>query len=118
MPKQKKTNIDIELMKIQIYSDQRHTKLTLLVSFVITFFVGFCVLYYTIFYTNLGNPNALIIWQVGITAVAISTFIFLVVILWYYVKDIKRISAMIEMVEEGKPLGKLEDLSRKKKQSN
>lgn len=112
MPEQKKTKIDIELMKVQIYSDRCHVKLTLLLSFVLTFFVSFSVLFYTIFYT-LGNPSASIIWQVGISVIAISTFIFLVVILWDSLKDIKTVSAMIEMVKEGKPLPKLEDISRK-----
>jgi len=109
---QKRRAKTLDLLKIQIYADRSHTKLTSLLSLIFAFFIGLMVLFYTVLYQGLG-PDPGTTWSVGLTVSGISTFAFLGWVLWDYNKDVKAISRMIETVNKGKPLPEFEKLSRK-----
>jgi hypothetical protein len=109
---QRRANKTVDLLKIQIYADRSHMKLTSLLSFIFAYFIGLTVLFYTVFYQSLG-PSPVTTWVVGLIGTAVSTIAFLVWVLWDYSKDFRAISQMIEAVEKRKPLPELEKLSRK-----
>lgn len=111
-PQKKRVDKATDLLKIQIYADRSHTKLTSLLSFIFAFFIGLMVLFYTVLYQGLG-PDPGTTWSVGLTVSGISTFAFLGWVLWDYNKDVKAISRMIETVNKGKPLPEFEKLSRR-----
>jgi hypothetical protein len=111
-PQRKRASKTIDLLKIQIYADRSHTKLTSLLSFLFAYFIGLMVLFYTVLYQGLG-PSPVTTWVVGLIGTAVSTIGFLIYVLWDYYEDVRAISRMIEAVREGKPLPELEKLSRK-----
>jgi hypothetical protein len=97
----------IELLKIQIFSECAHQKLTTQVTNIYAIFIGFIVFFYTLFYEN-------VIPLLGFT---IGSLIFLAGTVYetYHIRqvfkrDVKKISDMIETVKEGKELPRLEDL--------
>lgn len=113
----RKIDRNVELLKVQIYAQHSHAKLTSVLSFIFVFFISFSVLFYTILFGNLG-PTPILTWQIGLTALLVFTIGSLVVILWSYTEDFKKISNMIEIVKEGKELPKLEKLGRQRKNGN
>ena len=110
--RKRRTNKTSDLLKIQIYADRSHTKLTALLSFIFAYFIGLMVLFYTVFYQGLG-PNPVTIWVVGLIGTWVSTVASLAYVLWDYSKDMKAISRMIETVNKRKPLPEFAKLSRK-----
>jgi hypothetical protein len=111
-PQRKRASKTVDLLKIQIYADRSHAKLTSLLSFIFAYFIGLMVLFYTVLYQGLG-PSPVTTWVVGLIGTAVSTIAFLIYVLWDYYQDFKAMSRMIEAVKEGKSLPELEKLSRK-----
>jgi FtsH-binding integral membrane protein len=108
----RRANKTLDLLKIQIYADRSHTKLTSLLSFIFAYSIGLTVLFYTVLYQGLG-PNPGMTWLAGFIGTWISTLAFLGYILRDNNKDMKAISRMIEAIKDGKPLPEFEKLSRK-----
>jgi hypothetical protein len=111
-PRKKRVDETADLLKVQIYADRVHTKLTALLSFIFAYSIGLTVLFYTVLYQGLG-PNPGMTWLVGFVGTWISTLAFSGYILRDNHKDMKAISRMIEAIKEGKSLPELEKLSRK-----
>ena len=107
----RRANKTIDLLKVQIYADRIHTKLTSMLSFIFAYSIGLTVLFYTVFYQGLG-PNPGMTWLVGFVGTWISTLAFSGYILRDNHKYMKAISRMIEAIKEGKPLPELEKLSQ------
>ncbi len=98
---------DLDLVKIQIFSEHANSRHTTQITNTYAFFIGFIVFFYTLFYENV----------IPIYGFYIGLAIFLAGTLYetYHVRrvfksDIKKISDMIETVKKGNQLPKLEDL--------
>ena len=103
----KNTDNSIDLLKIQIYSERAHTRLTTQVTNTYAIFIGFVVLFYTLFYENV---IPLFGFTTGLAIFAAGTVYETYHVRQAFRKDIKKISDMMETVKEGKELPKLEDL--------
>lgn len=97
----------IELLKIQIFSERAHQRLTSQVTNIYAVFVGFVAFFYTLFYEDviplLGFIFGLVIFLAGMVYETYH-------IRQAFRRDVKKISGMIETVKEGKELPRLEDL--------
>ena len=96
-----------ELVKIQIYSERAHSRLTSQITNTYAVFIGFLVFFYTLFYEN-------VVPMLGFTF-GLAIFLAGTVLETYHVRqvfrrDIKKISDMIETVKKGNQLPKLEEL--------
>jgi len=102
-----KPSRDIELMKIQIFSERAHAKLTTQVTNTYAIFIGFVAFFYTLFYEN-------VIPLAGFT-IGLAIFLTGSAIETYHVRrvfrgDVKRISDMMEAIEKGEELPRLEEM--------
>jgi len=101
-------NLDssIELLKIQIFSERAHSRLTSQITNTYALLVGFVVLFYTLFYENVipltGFIFGLIMFLAGTVYEIYHTR-------RIFKRDVKRISDMIEAIRSGKELPRLED---------
>jgi len=98
---------DIELMKIQIFSERAHAKLTTQVTNTYAIFIGFVAFFYTLFYEN-------VVPLAGFT-IGLAIFLAGTVYETYHVRrvfrsDVEKISDMMDAVEKGNELPKLDDL--------
>lgn len=102
-------NLDtsIELLKIQIFSERAHQRLTSQVTNTYAIFIGFVVFFYTLFYENMIPLLGFII---GLSIFLAGTIYQTYHVHQVFKRDVKKISGMIETVKEGKELPKLEDL--------
>lgn len=107
---EKENNRDINLVKIQIYSDRIHAIFASLLAFVLALFVGLSILFTTVLYENLG-PSPIITYGVGIIGTLIFAFISIPYLSKNYYKNYKKISEKLEEIKEGKDLETLEKLS-------
>ena len=99
----------IELLKIQIFSERAHSRLTSQITNTYALLGGFVVLFYTLFYEN-------VISLIGFV-IALAVFLAGTIFEIYYARrifrrDVKKISDMIEAVKGGKELPRLEDFLR------
>jgi len=97
----------LELLKIQIFSERAHTKLTTQVTNTYAIFIGFVAFFYTLFYEN-------VVPLVGFT-MGLAIFLAGTIYETYHVRevfkrDVKKISDMMEKVKQGSELPKLDDL--------
>lgn len=97
----------LELLKIQIFSERAHQRLTTQVTNVYAFIIGFVVFFYTLFYENVISLFGFII---GLTIFLAGTVYETYHVRQVFKRDVKKISGMIETVKEGKELPRLEDL--------
>lgn len=97
----------IELLKIQIFSERAHQRLTTQVTNTYAIFIGFLVFFYTLFYENVIPLHGFII---GLSIFLAGTVYETYHVRQIFKRDIKKISGMIETVKEGKELPILEDL--------
>ena len=98
---------DIELMKIQIFSERAHVKLTTQVTNTYAIFIGFVAFFYTLFYEN-------VVPLAGFT-IGLAIFLAGTVYETYHVRrvfrsDVEKISDMMDAVEKANELPKLDDL--------
>ncbi len=97
----------LELLKIQIYSERAHQRLTTQITNSYAAFIAFVVFFYTLFYENViplfGFVLGLIIFLAGTVYQTIHVRL-------VFKRDVKKISDMMETVKEGKELPRLEDL--------
>ena len=96
-----------ELLKIQIFSERAHQRLTTRVTNVYAAFLGFVVFFYTLYYENVIPLLGFII---GLTVFLAGTVYETYHVSHIFKRDVKKISEMIEAVKDGKELPKLEDL--------
>jgi len=96
----------IELLKIQIFSERAHSRLTTQVTNTYAVFIGFLVFFYTLFYENVIPLFGFII---GLTIFLAGTVYETYHVRQVFKRDVKRISEMIEAVKNGKELPRLED---------
>lgn len=97
----------IELLKIQIFSERAHSRLTTQVSNSYAIFIGFVAFFYTLFYENV---IPLLGFTIGLTVFLAGTVYETYHVRQVFKRDVKKISDMIETVKEGKELPRLEDL--------
>jgi len=100
----------LETIKIQIYSEQSHSKFTSLLAFTFAYFLTA----YTILATILFGKYGLLTWEIGAPIILGSTVAFILFILWDYFKDVKTLSTLIENVKKEKTLPELSKISRKR----
>ena len=97
----------VELLKIQIFSERAHSRLTTTITNVYALFVGFLVLFYTLFYENVLPLFGFVF---GLTVFIVSMIYEVYHVRQVFRRDVKRISEMIEAVKAGKELPKLEEI--------
>ena len=97
----------IELLKIQIFSERAHSRLTTQVTNSYAIFIGFVAFFYTLFYENV---MPLLGFTIGLTVFLAGTVYETYHVRQVFKRDVKKISGMIETVKEGKELPRLEDL--------
>ncbi len=97
----------LELLKIQIYSERAHQRLTTQITNSYAVFTGFVVFFYTLFYENVIPLLGFII---GLITFMAGTVYETYHVRHVFKRDVKKISGMIETVKEGKDLPRLEDL--------
>jgi hypothetical protein len=118
---QKVGDKEIDLVKIQIYTDSCHAKVTTLLGFMIAYFVGLSAIFYGVLYQAINATSTVSFWisvntwSYGMIVTVIGTFIIGFVTLFIYRGDIKAISRMIEDVKAGKELPPLDRIGRKVK---
>ena len=102
-------NIDtnIELLKIQIFSERAHAKLTTQVSNTYAVFIGFVAFFYSLYYENVIPVEG---FTIGLIIFLVGTIFETYHVRQVFKKDVKKISNMLEKVKEGEELPKLEDL--------
>jgi len=100
-------NNSVELLKIQIFSERAHQRLTTQVTNIYAIFIGFVVFFYTLFYENVIPPLG---FTIGLTIFLAGTIYETYHVRQVFKRDVKKISGMIETVKEGKELPRLEDL--------
>jgi len=101
-------NLDssIELLKIQIFSERAHSRLTSQITNTYALLVGFVVLFYTLFYENVIPLTGFIF---GLIMFLAGTVYEIYHARRIFKRDVKRISDMIEAIRSGKELPRLED---------
>ncbi len=102
-------NRDLDLIKIQIFSEHAHSRLTSQIANTYALFIGFVAFFYTLYYENV----------VPLFGVIIGFAIFLAGTVYetYHVRqvfkgNVKKTSDMIESVKKGQELSNLEDLMK------
>jgi len=99
-------DIGIELLKIQIFSERAHSRLTSQTTNTYALLVGFVVLFYTLFYENVIPLTGFII---GLTMFLAGTVFEIYYARRIFKRDVKKISDMVKAVKGGKELPRLED---------
>lgn len=97
----------LELLKIQIYSERAHSRLTAQVTNTYAIFIGFVVFFYTLFYENV---LPLFGFTFGLGIFVAGTIYETYRVRQVFKREIKKISDMLETVRERKGLPRLEDL--------
>jgi pilus assembly protein TadC len=97
----------IELLKIQIFSERAHQRLTTRITNIYALFIGFVVFFYTLYYENVIPLLGFII---GLTVFLVGTVYETYHVSQVFKREVKKISDMIEAVKKGKELPRLEDL--------
>lgn len=100
-------NNGIELLKIQIFSERAHQKLTTQITNIYAIVIGFLVFFYTLFYENVIPFPGFIL---GLTIFLAGTIYETYHVRQVFRRDVRKISNMIKTVKEGKELPRLEDL--------
>jgi len=103
---------EIDLVKVKIYSDHCHSRVTTSLSITFTIFIGLWILGCTLFFQRIILPE---IWYFVIIVLTIFVVFFMGSILREYWKEFKYISDMIEEIKQGNELPKLEELGKRKK---
>ena len=98
---------DIELLKIQIFSEHIHTRFTTIITTSYAIVVGFSVLFFSLFY---GNLFPLFAFVVAMIALLTGAGYQIYRVRRNYMKTLRDISQMVETVKEGKELPKLEEM--------
>ena len=107
----KKIGKEIELLKIQIYSENVHTALINRLALILIIFVSFITFFYS---TYSGKTIPMETLFVGVTIVFLVLIPFVLETMRYSNKELKKISDMIEEVKQGKELSTLEELKTRK----
>jgi hypothetical protein len=103
----KKLDKDVELVKIHVFSERAHTRYTTIVTTSYAIFVGFVVVFYTLFFEKVYTLDVFIF---GVTVLTGGTAYELYRVHQAYRKALKKTSDLIEAVKQGRELPKLEEL--------
>lgn len=95
------------MVKVHVLSETAHARFTTRVSTGFAIFVGFLVVFWTLFSENV---LPLIAFSVGVTILSAGTIYEIYHTHRTFEKQIKKISDMIEAVKQGKELPSLEQL--------
>jgi hypothetical protein len=98
---------DIEVLKIQIFSEHIHTRFTTIISTSYGIVVAFSVLFFSLYY---GNLFPLAGFAIAMIALLTGAGYQVYRIRQNYMKTLRDISQMVENIKEGKALPKLEDM--------
>jgi hypothetical protein len=101
----------IELIKIQIYSENVHRALNNRLALILAIFIAFIGLFYSSFYGKAITLEALF---VGVTIVFLVLIPFVLETMRYSNRELQKISDMIEEVKQGKELPSLQELKTQK----
>jgi hypothetical protein len=105
--KAKKVDKDVELVKIHVFSERPHTRYTTIVTTSYAIFVGFVVVFYTLFFEHVYNLDVFVL---GVTVLTGGTAYEIYRVHRAYRKALKKTSDLIEAVKKGRELPKLEEL--------
>jgi hypothetical protein len=105
--KTEKVDKDIELVKIHVFSERAHTRYTTIATTSYAVFVGFVVVFYTLFFEHVYTLDVFIL---GVTVLTGGTAYEIYRVHQAYQKALKKTSDMIEAVKKGRELPKLEEL--------
>ena len=100
----------VELLKIQVCSDRIHVRLSYLTTISWGIWVGFAVLFYTLYYQNVLPLVAIVI---GVVTLTLGTIYVVYRYRKGYKKELVKISGMIEKVKQGRELPRLDELIKK-----
>jgi len=100
-------DVSVELTKIHVFSEHVHERLATSISNIYAFFVGFLVLFFTLFYSNI---LPLVSFILAVLVFLAGTIYESLHIRRQYQKSIVTISQLIEQVKEKKELPRLQDL--------
>ncbi len=100
-------NRDLDLVKIQIFSEGAHSRHTSQITNTYALFIGFVVFFYTLFYENVVPMFG---FSIGLAIFLAGTLFETYHVRRVFKRDIKKISDMIETVKKGNQLPKLEEL--------
>lgn len=106
-PERKEIVRDVDLLKVKIYSDHCHARITTSLSIIFAIYIGLWVLGGTLFFEQ-TIPREL--WYLMGMILTIAVILLLGYILQRDRKEFKNISDMIETIRQGNELPKLEDL--------
>ena len=108
---QQAENRDLQLLKIQIYSDRSHTQLTIGASLALVIF-SLISIFYALYYESLMTSNVpfAIAADFGIVVIVILAILAARLFVRKYQKDFQSISDMIEAVKKGEELLSLDEL--------
>jgi len=105
--KTKDVDKNLELVKIQVFSERTHARLAYTVSTTYAIFIGFFVVFFTLFYQKV---LAFETFGFSIIPLLAGTIYEVYRVRRGYKRELKKISDMIEAVKEGKELPRLEEL--------
>ncbi len=102
-------NRDLDLVKIQIFSEHAHSRMTSQITNTYALFIGFVAFFYTLYYENVVPLFGFI--------VGLAIFLAGTVYETYHVRqvfkgNVKKTSGMIESVKKEQELPNLEDLMK------
>ncbi len=100
---------DVELTKIHIFSERAHTRYTTIFTTCYAVFVGFVVVFYTLFFEQVYTLD---VFLFGVAVLTAGTALELYHVHRSYQEALRKTSDMIETVKKGKELPKLEELMR------
>jgi hypothetical protein len=112
-------NRDTQFFKIQVYADRIHTFVTIQASLAFVLF-SLLSIFYGLYYQGFFEvkPSMMLTGYVGIAIIIVVVLITVVSIVNNYIKNIQKISDMIETVNKGKSLPTLAELPKWKKDND
>ncbi|WXG42211.1 MAG: hypothetical protein WED07_15840 [Candidatus Freyarchaeum deiterrae] len=99
----------VELLKIQVCSDRIHVRLSYLTTISWAIWIGFAVLFYTLYSQNVLPLVAI---GLGVLTLTLGTIYQVFHYRRSYQKELVRISELIEKVKQGNELPRLEELMK------
>ena len=109
--KERKKKNDLDILEIQIYSENSHVTLSSQISYIISFLIGFLILFYTLYYEQ---KISLTTFSVAVIVTFALLFSFTSKSIIDYENRFKKTSNMIKSVEEGNNLPELIELKKRK----
>lgn len=110
--KTKKVDKNIELMKIQVYSESVNSNNTTKQTFLLSVWVGLVILFFALYFEGVFQTY---VFYSAFSVLTIIIFIYLGLLREDYKKALTNISLMIDEIEKGNKIPSLNDLLKKRK---